>query len=114
MEPVSAPAEEKDGKVVAKPIDDVKPPEHTAAAPAPADSDDAAPAATEDEKKPTDNPEASDDPAAKLEEDKKPEEPKKAPKPKQPRQPGVTLAIVATVVIVLGLGLLATYAYLRS
>jgi hypothetical protein len=34
--------------------------------------------------------------------------------PKPPRQPGVTTAIVATLLIVLGLGLLATYAYLRS
>lgn len=39
----------------------------------------------------------------------------KPPKPpKPPRQPGVGLAITATVLIVLGLGLLATYAYLRS
>ena len=61
--------------------------------------------------------EKPDDPAAKLDEPKKGKTPKlpKPPKPpKQPRQPGVGLAIFATIIIILGLGLLATYAYLRS
>ncbi len=34
--------------------------------------------------------------------------------PKQPKQPGVGMAIVATVIIILGLSALATYAYLRT
>lgn len=41
--------------------------------------------------------------------------PAKAPKPpKPPRTPGVGMAITATVVIVLGLAVLAVYAYLQS
>jgi hypothetical protein len=56
----------------------------------------------------------SDNPAEKLEEPKKAEI-HKPPKPsKPPRQPGVGLAIFATMVIVLGLAALATYAYLRT
>lgn len=45
-----------------------------------------------------------------------PEEPviTKPTVPKAPRQPGVTLAIVATVIIVLGLATLIVYAYLQS
>lgn len=38
----------------------------------------------------------------------------KPPKVKSPHQPGVTGAIVASVVIVLGLAVLAVYAYLKS
>ncbi len=50
-------------------------------------------------------------------ESKKPPAPKKAEaKPAAPKQPGtgVGLAIFATVVIVLGLAALATYAYLKT
>jgi uncharacterized protein HemX len=46
-----------------------------------------------------------------------PTDQKAAPKPpKPPKQPGngVTVAIVATVIIVLGLALLAVYAYLKQ
>jgi hypothetical protein len=43
----------------------------------------------------------------------KPEAPAKPKVPKQPGN-GVALAIIATVVIVLGLAALATYAYLAS
>jgi uncharacterized protein HemX len=46
-----------------------------------------------------------------------PAQPKAAPEPpKPPKQPGngVTAAIVATVIIVLGLALLAVYAYLKQ
>jgi hypothetical protein len=39
-------------------------------------------------------------------------DPPKAPKP--PREKGVGLAIVGTVIIVLGLAALATYAYLQT
>lgn len=59
--------------------------------------------------------ELTDDPAEKLEEPKKKHgKPEVAKPPKPPRQPGVGLAIVATVVIVLGLAALATYAYLQT
>lgn len=55
----------------------------------------------------------TDDPAKKLDEHKHHKaEITKPPKP--PRQPGVGLAIFATVVIVLGLAALATYAYLQT
>lgn len=40
-------------------------------------------------------------------------EPKKPPQPKQPKS-GVGLAIAATVIIVLGLAALATYAYIKT
>ena len=68
-------------------------------------------------------PEATDKPEPpKPREDKQPEaaeppqkqEQPKAVVPKKPRQPGVGMAIVATVVIVLGLAALITYAYLKT
>jgi hypothetical protein len=48
--------------------------------------------------------------------EKKPAEaaPAVPPKPKAPKQPNIGLAITATVIIVLGLAALATYAYLKS
>lgn len=46
--------------------------------------------------------------------DEKPADLPKPVIPKKPRQPGVGLAIVATIVIVLGLAALATYAYLKT
>ena len=58
--------------------------------------------------------EKSDNPAETLEEPKKSKTPKPPKPPKQPRQPGVGLAIFATMIIILGLGALATYAYLRT
>jgi uncharacterized protein HemX len=60
--------------------------------------------------------EVTDDPARKLEEphDDKKKQPAAPKPPKPPRQPGVGLAIVATMVIVLGLAALATYAYLQT
>ncbi len=62
-------------------------------------------------------PEEVNDPVQQLDEPKKGKEPKapKPPKPpKQPHAPGVGLAIFATVVIILGLAALATYAYLQT
>jgi hypothetical protein len=63
---------------------------------------------------PEDSTEKSDNPAATLEETQKKKLPKPPKPPKQPRQPGVSMAIFATMVIILGLGALATYAYLRT
>lgn len=63
---------------------------------------------------PEDGTEIIDDSAKKQVEPTK-AKPIKAPKsPKPPRQSGVGLAIFATIVIILGLGALATYAYLRG
>jgi hypothetical protein len=59
----------------------------------------------------------SDNPSQSLEESKKDKHQKAAKvtkPPKPPRQPGVGFAIFATIVIILGLGALATYAYLRT
>ncbi|HXE09805.1 MAG TPA: hypothetical protein VN554_00055 [Verrucomicrobiae bacterium] len=43
-----------------------------------------------------------------------PAKPQQPTTPKQSGKPGVTTAIVATVVIVLGLAILATYAFLKT
>jgi hypothetical protein len=88
----------------------------------------AAPAMTPKENLPADMPDLalappeekgnnSDNPAQALEEFKKDKHQKTAKvtkPPKPPRQPGVGFAIFATIVIILGLGALATYAYLRT
>lgn len=63
---------------------------------------------------PEETSEKTEDPANKLEEPKKAEKPMVTKPPKPPRQPGIGLAIFATMVIVLGLSALATYAYLRT
>jgi hypothetical protein len=83
-----------------KPVMDVRPPQPETAAnsavhEAPPEPDDSEPEAK----------------AAKAE---KPPKPTKVVKPKQPRGNGVTAAIFASVVIILGLAALAVYAYLKS
>lgn len=55
-------------------------------------------------------PETPDD----AKDDKKSVKTPKVVVPKKPRQPGVTAAILASVVIVLGLAGLVVYAYLKS
>lgn len=60
---------------------------------------------------------ANTDESAKKPEEKKQdnaEQPQVNKPPKPPRQPGVGVAIFATIVIILGLAALATYAYLRT
>ena len=46
--------------------------------------------------------------------DQKPVKPSKPPKPPRPHGSSTALAITATIIIVLGLGALFVYAYLRS
>ena len=83
------------------PVMDVRPPE---AAPAPE-----SPKPAPEQTKPAPAP-------AGLKKDAKLAEPKPAKviTPKKPRQPGVGMAIFASVVIVLGLAALAVYAYLKT
>ena len=94
------------------PVMDVRPPEHTASHHGPAAHDAPVAKPSEETEKPVPAESAkkpvSEEPAA------KPAIAKAPPTVKAPRQPGVTAAIVATVVIVLGLAALAVYAYLRT
>lgn len=87
------------------PVMDVRPPAAPVHAETPAPvkpTETPAPNEAEPEKTTADEP---------VEEKAKPAKAVKPPKPS--REPGVTLAIVATIIIVLGLAALATYAYLR-
>lgn len=54
------------------------------------------------------------EPAAAPQDRQQPAKATEAPKPPKQHKPGVTMAIVATVIIVLGLGLLATFAYIKQ
>lgn len=107
--PVAPPKSDEPAK---PPVMDVRPPEHTASHHGPATHDAPAAKLSEDAKKPAPdepaNKPASEEPAT------KPAIAKAPPTVKAPRQPGVTTAIAATVVIVLGLAVLAVYAYLRT
>lgn len=109
--PVVPPKDEEPAK---PPVMDVRPPEHSGGhSSTPAHSAAAAKSADPDT---VENPQSTEPASKPVAEDvvAKPPAAKAVPTVKTPRQPGVTMAIIATVVIVLGLALLAVYAYLRT
>jgi hypothetical protein len=82
---------EKPAVAAPAPVMDVRPPQAASTTPAePPKAEEAAPEKAKDEK------------------------PEKATTPKKPRQPGIGMAITATVVIVFGLAAMAVYAYLKT